>query len=544
MDNQGNKDVNKGIPTSAEFQKGQALFNSNSSTDSAFYYFSNVTQVSKDSLLVAMSYTYMAMIQEAADDHFGSQESALEGLRHVNKKNSQHHYCLASIYNELGLSSVGLKNYDAAIKYYGLSIKFNQDESYKAVVQNNIAVAYREKGDYQNAIRILESVMQKQSDNKLGYARSLTNLASLRWAADSSFYPVPQLMKALQIRRREKSDFGITASYNHLSDYYLIHNPDSALFYAREMYGLAQKTNSADSKLDALRKLIRLAPAAEAKFYFRQYVHLDDSIVAARNAAKNQYALIKYQSEKNKSENLLLQKDNSEKELKILWQRIWIYGIVVIVCLSIAFFFWWFRKKQRQIEWESQATIQAGNLATSQKVHDIVANGLYRIMNEIEYKDEIKKEELLDKIDHLYERSRDISYEPVSHKNSAKERINEMITSFASPNIAVSLVGNEEKIWDIIPREASAELEHALQELMINMCKHSRARHVVIRFDLSGNTLVISYRDDGIGFQPGFKFGNGLKSTGNRITRMGGELIFVEENSAGASIKIVIPIRT
>jgi tetratricopeptide (TPR) repeat protein len=536
--------VSKATPTSTDFQTGEAFFYSNTKKDSAFYYFTNVTESSEDSLLVAMAYTYMAMIQDDAGDYFGGQESALEGLRQVNEKNPQHHYCISSIYNELGVSSAGLKNYNAAIEYYDLAIKFQQDDTYKNIFQNNKAVAYREKGDYPEAISILASLMEKQRNNKLAYARALTNLASIKWLADPAFYPVPEFLNALSIRRQEKNDIGIASSYNHLSDYYLLHNPDSALFYARSMYMMAQIVNSADQKLDALRKLVSLAPAAESKMHFRKYQYLNDSIVTGRNKAKNQFALIKYQAEKSKAENLLLQKDNSQKELKILYQQVWIYGILTMVTLVILFVFWWLRKKRQQLKWESQTAIRDNHLKTSQKVHDIVANGLYRIMNEIEYKDGIEKDALLDRIDQLYERSRDISYEPAVYEYGVTERISEIITSFAAPQTTISLVGNQEKIWDMVPPEVSKEIEHVLQELMINMSKHSGAHHVAVRFSRADDTLMISYRDDGTGFQPEFKYGNGLKSTENRIRKMGGQLIFAVESTAGASIKIVIPIST
>lgn len=544
INNPNRKPVIETTPTSTDFQKAEALFYSNTKKDSAFYYFTNVTQNSKDSLLIAMAYSFMAMIQDDAGDYFGGQESALEALKHVDEKNPQHHYCLSSIYNELGVNSAGLENYSSAVEYYELAIKFQQDEAYKMIFLNNKAVAYRKKGDYQQAIRILDSLMEKQRNNKLAYARALTNLASTKWMADSAFYPVPEFLTALNIRKHENNDIGVASSYNHLSDYYLYHHPDSALFYADSMYKLAQQVNSADQKLDALRKLVLLSPGVQSKAYFRQYRYLSDSVVTARNKAKNQFALIKYQSEKNKAENSVLQKDNSEKELKILQQQIWMYGILVIVIIIVVFVFWWARKKKQQIEWESQAAIRDNHLKTSQKVHDIVANGLYRIMNEIEHKEEIEREQLLERIDQLYERSRDISYEPSAVDAGTGDRINELLTCFATPETSVAIVGNQEEIWHNVTPQAAKEIEHVLQELMINMTKHSKAHHVVVRFGLTDAMLTISYRDDGIGFGPEIKPGNGLKSTGNRIERMGGELIFVSESTGGVSIKIVIPINT
>lgn len=531
------------VNTSGDLKKGEAFFNSNTKKDSAFYYFVSFTETSKDSLQVAMAYTYMAMIQEDAGDYLGSQESALDALHHVNEKNPEHQYCLSSIYNELGATSAGLKNYDDAIEYYDLAIKYQQDEAYKIVAQNNKAVVYRDKGDYRKAIELFREALEKQRGNKLEYARVLTNLATAQWMADNSFNPLPGLLSALNMRVMEKDEIGITASFNHLSDYYRSHNHDSAFFYAKNMYSFAQRINSTDKKLEALRKLVVLAPAAESKSYSIRYQFLDDSVQDARNKAKNQYALIKYRSEKNKTENLQLQQENSSKQLEILRQRVLMYGIVILVTLVFIFLLWWIRKKRQKLEWQSQTAIRENELRTSQKVHDTVANGLYRLMSEIEHQAEIDKDVLLDKIEKLYERSRNISYETNGEASGDAQRINELLQSFATPGTKISIVGNQEKIWDLVTPQTANELEQILLELMINMSKHSQAQYVVVRFILADDALTISYRDDGIGFQPDFKYGNGLKSTENRISRIGGRLIFATESTAGASIKIVIPTR-
>ena len=488
-----------------------------------------------------MAYTYMSMIQQDAGDHLGSLESALEGLHYLDEKNPAHQYCLASLYNELGLSNVGLKNYDAAIDYYDLAIKYQPDSSYKATFRNNMAVAYREKGNYAMALQLLKKILAQQKDNTNDYARALTNLASVKNLSDPGYDPVPEYLYALGIRTREKNAIGIAASYRHLSAYYLKRNPAIALLYADSMYHLVNKINSAEEKMDVLPKLILLAPAPESKKYFNEYRQLDDSITTARNKAKNQYASIRYQSEKNKAENLVLHQENAEKELKLLRQRGWFFFLVPLVICIIIFSYWWIRKKKQKLEWEKRSEIQDNNLKTSQKVHDIVANGLYRVMKEVEHKQQIDRNDLLDKMEYLYERSRDISYDHQSENADMKQRISDMLTGFATPETSVVIAGNNESIWKHFAMEQAKEIEQVLLELMVNMSKHSKARHVAIRFEETNGAIVISYRDNGVGLPENVVEGNGLKSTGNRILTLKGEIIFTNESSAGTAIKITIP---
>ncbi|WP_051010147.1 sensor histidine kinase [Pedobacter agri] len=86
------------------------------------------------------------------------------------------------------------------------------------------------------------------------------------------------------------------------------------------------------------------------------------------------------------------------------------------------------------------------------------------------------------------------------------------------------------------------ELEHILQEFMVNMDKHSQASHVSVRFSRQGDRLAISYHDDGIGVSDKINYGNGLKNTGNRIKNIQGEIIFGTKSEKGLEINFSFPV--
>jgi signal transduction histidine kinase len=529
------------FPTSPNLQRGE-YFDSIGKTDSAFIYFNKVTKESKDSFLVGMAYTYMSNIQQDAGDFFGAQETAVAGIKLLTEDSLWHRYSIGSLYNNLGRSNVGLKKYDDAIDNYHSAIRIQPHPDYQNTYRNNIAVALREKGRYKEALDSLLSIKVGPNENRRSLARRATNMASLRWKVDPGFNPLPDLHNALSLRIREKDGYGVTASYNHLAAYYQKSNIDSALFYANKMYVGAQKTNSSDDELDALRKLIALSPAFKSKQLFEVYQRLRDSVQITQNAAKSQFAFIRYESEKNKADNLLLQEENAQKKLQILRQGVFTYGSILSAVLIVALAVWRYRKKKLQMRLEAETAIRENELRISQKIHDVVANGLYRVMSEIEHVQSIDKEPLLDKIEDLYERSRDISYEPVKKQNEAALQIHQLITAFATVNIKISVVGNKEELWKGVPSMIVKELEQVIQELMVNMRKHSDARHVVFHFSRSDRHLEIAYKDDGHGFSSNFIKGNGLKSTGTRINQIGGEITFATETAKGAEIKILIPI--
>ncbi|WP_245605210.1 tetratricopeptide repeat-containing sensor histidine kinase [Niabella soli] len=500
--------------------------------DSAFYYFNKVLAGSRDSLQVAKAYTYMAIIQSDAGDHFGSQESLLQSLKLLNEKRERDQGLLVSNYNELGYTSADLNNQSAAIGYYDLALKFARDDSFKVVILNNKALAYQKKKQYDQALMIFRSAIDKSTHYKKEYARILSNIANTKWLKDTNYNATAELLMALQIRENEKDGRGLNASYAHLSNYYTHTHSDSALIYAGKMYALAQQRSSPDDELEALQKLITLSPPEAIKKYFIRYWHLNDSLQTSRNNAKNQFALIRYEAAKTKADNLALQKDNTEKKIQILVQRGVLSGTIVF---TILIFFWYRRRKQRMIRNQQ--------LKTSQKVHDEVANGIYRIMSEIEHTEFLQKEPLLDKLDVVYERSRNISYEPSENIHpDFQQSITELLESFASETTRVLIVGNAKEIWNGLPPKTKTELEHIFQELMINMKRHSAAENVVVKFERSTNLIKINYSDDGAGLPPDFHYGNGLNSTENRMKVIKGRIIFDKTTTEGLKIQLYIPI--
>lgn len=521
-------------------KKGESFFNKNN--DSAFYYFNLVATGAKDSLDIAMAYTYMGIIQAYEGDHYGGQESLLKSLTYLDEHKKEDQECLSSNYHELGNICLNLKNYEAAIDYYRKALKYIKQPGDKAIALNSIALTYQKKGDYDQAIELYKSLLVKSKDKKREYARVLSNYARTKWLKDSTYPAGPELQHALQIRKDSNDIWGLNASYAHLSDYYSLSLPDSALYYARRRYEISREMNSPDDEVEALSKLITLSPTNLLKPYFIRYQYLTDSIQTAKNAAKNQFALIRYEAAKSKADNLQLQKDNAQKKNQLVKQWFLLaFTILFFIGAGIVLILRYHRRRQ-QIEFASQQAIQEYQLKTSRKVHDVVANRLYRVMTDLKYKSSIDKKELIDEIDFLYEQSRDISYDhPTISKIPFHVKIENLLASFGSEHIKVLIFGNGPTLWSRINEQIQLEVEHILQELMINMTKHSQANAVMIKFECQNNQIQILYTDNGIGISPQVKYGNGLQNTGNRIKSIDGQYTF-EHPDKGLKIHISFPI--
>lgn len=539
---QSNKELTANKPViSPFFVKAEAFFEAGRK-DSAFYYFNQVVQKSKDSFEIGQAYYNMAYIQIEAGDYIGAQDHVSESLKHLAEKEKKHHYYIFSNFTVLGNSFYHLKNYNAALTYYDRAIKFATTDGLRIFALNGKALVHAKNREYAQAVSIYNSIIDKSLHNKKEYARILSNLAHAHWRHDSKYNPLPELLTALQIRVSENDTWGMNASYAHLSDYYSTIRRDSALFYAQKMYAVAKLNNSTEDQLEAIQRLTQLDLSDSIRAYSAKYYELNDSIQIIRNNTKTQFAVLRFEAEKTKADNLILQKQNAEKEAKLFKQQLLMYAAIAAIIAITAASILWARKRKQRLQLEAQNAIRESQLKTSQKVHDVVANGLYKIMTELEHQPVIQKEKLIDTIDLLYEKSRDISYEqPENAAGGFHQTVANLLMPFGNATTKVLIVGNNNELWYNINSSIKKQLEPILQELMVNMKKHSHAKNVVVKFQKEGSRLAVLYQDDGVGLTPSFQPGNGLKNTENRIKAAGGELIFEPAPANGLKIRMSFP---
>ncbi|KKL63808.1 hypothetical protein LCGC14_2171410, partial [marine sediment metagenome] len=89
-----------------------------------------------------------------------------------------------------------------------------------------------------------------------------------------------------------------------------------------------------------------------------------------------------------------------------------------------------------------------------------------------------------------------------------------------------------------------------VQESVINIVKHSKARNVMMELSVSGGLVNLDITDDGVGFnldevmkarEKGAELGFGLMGIKERVSNLGGEAHIFTEPDKGTKIKISIP---
>ncbi|GAA4163926.1 hypothetical protein GCM10022217_33670 [Chryseobacterium ginsenosidimutans] len=509
--------------------------------DSAFYYF-NLAKNSyldiKDSSGVGRSLVNMAIIQHDRGDYYGSIETSLEANKFLkNVKDSMTSWILASSYNNMGICSSYLYEFDNSVKFYTEALKYVNDPESKYLYHNNFGDVLTTLGKYKQAQENFKIALKTKF--KINYARTLNNLAKAKYFENKNYNPLPEFFEALKIRKEQNDPFSQNSSYATLSDYFFDKDKAKSLDYAKRMLEISIQNNSKEDQLQALQKIVNL-DTRNYLSYFRRFQVLNDSLQILRTKTKNQFAVVRYDVDKKNEENQNLKLQDAKNEVQIFRQ----YLLVASLIIAIIFITIWYRRRQLKLKQEKELEVKNTQLKMSKKVHDVVANGIYQVMTKIENQEHFDKDEALDELEFVYEKSRDISYEKIDSKNDEKdfsEKISELVGSFKNETVNTYTAGNEKEIWENVKESTQEEVYQIVRELLVNMKKHSEADRVVFRFERENNLIKIFYTDNGIGISEDVIYKNGLSSTVSRIENIAGEIIFDTKIEKGLKINISFP---
>ncbi len=529
-------------------QKKGISYSEKNDYDSAFYYFNKskiISEKLKDSIYIAYDLIQMASIQQINGDYYGSKETLTEALPLI-KNDSVY---LNSVHNFFGIADKELSLYNDAIFYYNEAIKDAKDPSSKQAPINNIAAVYIQQKKYEKAILLLESITTKESldanPSIISKARYLDNLGFTYFKTGQNDKGFELMSQGLEMRTQADDSYGSIESYLHLAEYFAKTDTQKSNQYAQFAYQAATKHNSIDERLEALSFLIANS-ASHNKEFAQKYVFLNDSIIRIRNNFKNKFAKIKYDSKKEKDENQKLRLEKTEnllalqeaKYLKIIFGIGFLFLIIVIVIL-IRYY-----KNQNRIE--KIQTSYDTETRIAKKIHDELANDVFHVIAFTQTQPlaiENTKETLIQKLDLIYSRVRGISRENNDIDTGVHYVLNlkEMLSTYNNSSTNVIINSIEKINWDVIDEIRKVTIYRVLQELMVNMKKHSEASLVVVKFDSNQKMLFIEYTDNGKGCKKEKIVKNGLQNMENRILAIKGSIIFDTEPNKGFKVKINLP---
>jgi len=512
--------------------------------NSAFYNF-NKSKISfealKDSANIVYNLIQMASIQQVNGDYYGSKETLTEALPYLKKKDI---YSVA-IHNFFGIADKELSLYSDAIYYYKEAIRQSDDNVSKFSPLNNIAVIYIEQKKYKEAITLLESILQEKKISKESKGRVLDNLGFAYFKTGANEKGLDLMNEGLKLRNETKDLYAIIGSNLHLAEFFSQTNIQKSNSYALKAYRTATELRSIDERLKALSFLIS-NDSDDQNNYAKKFIFLNDSIIDIRNNFKNKFAKIKYDSKKEKDENQKLRLEKTENLLAIQnskIQRIFFIGGIIALFFLLAYGKKHYENRNRI---EKIKTMQDTETRIAKDIHDELANDVFQAITYTQTQSltaENNKATLLQKLDHIYSRVRGISRENnnIDTGPNFSANLKELLSTYNTPETNVIITNIEKINWDIIDEIKKFTIYRVLQELMVNMKKHSHAPVVVVKFEIDSNNVLIDYTDNGKGCEKSEIVKNGLLNMENRISATKGTITFDTEPHKGFKVKISMP---
>ena len=500
--------------------------------DSAFYNYNQAKLAcnpKEDNDRIIYTLIKMAEIQRIENYFIGSESTATEALSYFN--NTINPIYKSSIYNLLGLSYQELFSFKESVFYFEKGLMLTKEKLNRSIIKNNIAVTYIKDSKYEKAIAtllpLIDDIEVKNSDEN--YARILDNLGYAFFKMNDDSKAIHYLLESLRIREKINDTLGIVSSNNHLGEYYENKDPLLAYEYAKKTYAISKQNKLVDGQLVSATLLIKLSPPVVSKKLSLERIHINDSIYKVRQIAKNQFAKMKYDSTKDRQ-------DKEDITKRYLFSLNAIAFLIVIFVMS----YFLITSKNRKIQLK---TIYDTETRIAKMLHDELANDVFSTLTFAEIQDLSigeKKEALLDRLEGIYMRTRTISKENtfINTDKTFSKDLTGMISSYITTDVNVITRNYGVVDWDKVKPDKKVAIYRILQELLVNMKKHSKCSLVVIGFEAKGNKIEINYSDNGIGCDYDSIEKNGLLNIENRINAIKGKINFKTKIGKGFKVDI------
>lgn len=522
----------------------QSITQLNDVTDvsKAFIYFEKRAEknlASKDTLGATYSLELISLGQFNLGLFYESESTAIRALKLLDDlKNSEPAVkARKRLLNQLGMLYRRVEDFDNSNRFYEQALSLNTDLLGKISIINNIANNYGDQHQYDNAVDYLDTYYNEvlELPDTLPKATYLDNLGYYQSKIGNS-EALSNMELALSIKTQINQLPSIFSSYRHLSHYFLDRGDlIQAKKYSEMAENISDSLNVADYRLEALSLKLKLENNPD----FDAYLKLQSKIHKTNLSKENKFAAIKYDFQKSE---LKLKESEIEKEREETLKLIYLLLAFVILLLSALLYFL-LRSKHKKDNIQ-----QVFNTETriSKKIHDELANDMSNIMNFVE--NELKtsddnKSKLLSTLQDVYERTRDISTETGSIDFiHFSESLKYLLIQHNNPNVKIIINDVNTIEWPTISNHKKLAVYRTLQELMVNMKKHSQAHLVTVVFKKLDHKNEIWYKDDGRGDSLEHMRQNGLSNAESRMKEIGGKLTF--ETSQGNGFKAIITFKS
>lgn len=497
-------------------------------------------------------------------------------------KNSNNLELLFSISNLMGCNFEKLEDYDNALKYFDISknyllllkkedVDFDKMNNYAIASAVNIANIYEKKQDYKKSILELQSIMTVDLKKKWpsNYATVIGNLGYCMMKTGDLKKSKELLLESLDMSIKNNNKSDVIYKLNNIGEYYLICKDTlKSIVYLKKSLTLAEEINSGD-QIKIVLKLLSKADIRKDSFYKEKYIKISDSLNTAQKKITDKYARIEFETSQLEDENKVLIRRNV---------MILIVSLLLVFLLLLLLFARYLKGKKDFLgylynqqkaneelfelikDYENQLiqTKKEEQLRISRELHDGVMNRIYGVrlqLGILNEKDDaevkIKRFYYIDALQEIEKEIRDISHDLSDDLVYKDFDFHDVLVKMIKQQNSVSKthfeVTVDEKIpWEDVSGIIKINLYRIIQELILNVNKHSNAKKCVIIISFnSNNEVVLNIKDDGIGFilQKKYKGHIGLQNIDKRVSLIKGRLRINTNYNSGTEAEIVVDVK-
>ena len=485
----------------------------------------------KDTLKIIYGLERLATIERNVGLYNESEASSVEGLTLIDQLESSPYLEIlaASLHNNLGILYRSMELNAKSKELYQSSLELVKTPLDSMIVLLNLGNIFLDENNYSKSNEYLEKAYSKfdRVDDLSEKARVLT---SLGYVKHKQLYTngLEFMLDGLQLRKQIEDLTGLYSSYKYLSFYYRdLDKQEIQKQYLDSAWVIAKKLNTPSFIEDALKSLSKINGDKQVL----DFININDSLKKANIQKESRFTLIKYDFDKLNQkvlENELFMQKERNRSIRLG------FFIVLLILLSIGLTLWLqARNRKRRL-----LDIYATESRISKKVHDEVANDVYHVMAKIQHGAK-HNEEIMDDLEIIYSKTREISKDnSVVFNEDFETTLKDLLMSFHNKEVNVILKGLSSINWEAFREIEKTSIYKVLQELMVNMRKHSQASLVGLTFEQKGAKLHISYSDNGQGAI--IKKQLGLQNMENRIHAIGGTITFNTQPNKGFKSKIIL----
>jgi signal transduction histidine kinase len=338
-------------------------------------------------------------------------------------------------------------------------------------------------------------------------------------------------------------------SYSLLGELYAADNKKKkAIFYIEKALKTAKEIRQSAKSSENLLLLSKLVKGEKGRQYLEARAILNDSLHRRERNLKNQFAKVRYETEKKEIENGLLKQENSRRKLELESQRQqkvigWLLagGSLLFIGFGVSVVFSRRKKMIFETKLEQVAIREKERQQIAKALHDEVAGDIRMLHLKLATNNHFEE---AGKLDVIKENVRNLSHQlsSESFENvTFKDQIINLISDFFESNISIKIQEIDSVEWLKINNSIKRTLFLSIRESIQNTQKHAQATALVLQFSETRKALFLTISDNGEGFDIAVnKEGIGLKNMQERIEEINGVFFIESVLDQGTTIHIQI----